>query len=375
MSISDRLKLPLFLFFYTLMYSKVLLHIISLLLFSSCSKLDVKIDVYSVGDEHGNDTIKWEMFPLLDGTVKVYSFQNPDYPEIAELEEEVGISAGTAVVPMSGTRDVRKYYRLLFNDTYFAIVANRVIKVDSIMNLRDLGGYKTNYKKAVKWGKLFRSGRLNITEEYMERFNSLRIRTVIDFRTDRERLERPDKKINADYIHIPTPPCCFTSVFPELKKGEFKRGDAFIFMQDQYREMAGNCHRQFAEMFDVLTDSLKYPVLILCTGGKDRVGFASTLILSALGISEDQIMDDYSLTYSIPNVRSEGHFAYELSSEGQEAVTVLLSTNEQFLRTAFNDIKKEYGSIDNYLEKALGLDGNKRKRLQQLLLYYTPNVG
>jgi len=358
------------------MHSKISLFIISLLLIlTSCSnsQIDVKIDVCSTGDDKGNDTIKWEVFPLLDGTVKIYSFINSNYPEFAIFEKEVDIRDENAVISSSGKTTVRKYYYLLFNDTYSVIVANRFIKIDNIMNLRDLGGYKTDDKQAVKWGKLYRSGQLDITNKGRERFNSLQIKTVIDFCTEEEHSEHLNRRTNADIINIPIASGCFNEVFRELKKGEFKRGDAFIFMQDQYREMAANCHQQYAKMFNVLTDSLRYPVLMHCSAGKDRVGFASALILLAIGIPEDQILADYSQTYSIPDIRTEGKFAYELSPEGQEAVTVLLSPNEQFLQTAFNDIKKEYGSMDNFFEKALGLDTGKRTRLKQLLLYYSPN--
>lgn len=355
------------------MFIRVSFLFIPFLILTACSKPDVKIDIFAVGDGKGNDTIRWDTFPLLDGTVKIYSYENPNYPEFAEFEKEVSISDGKAIINLSGKRDVRKYYYLKFNNNYSTIVSNRFIVVDSILNLRDLGGYKTEDKQSVKWGKLFRSGRLTLKENSRERFNSLHIKTVIDFRTDTERKFRPDNNINADFIQLPIAACDLSAVFGSLKKNEFKRGDAFIFMQDGYREMAASYNEQFARMFDILLDSINYPVLIHCTAGKDRAGFASALILSALNIPRDQILDDYLLTYSLPNIRSEGKYAYEFSPEGQEAVTALLSSNEQFLKAAVTNIENEYGSIDNYLEDALHLNKEKRKRLQQLLLYYSPN--
>ncbi|MCL1942487.1 MAG: tyrosine-protein phosphatase [Candidatus Azobacteroides sp.] len=355
------------------MFIRILFFIFPLFILASCTKPDIEIETFSCGDGKGNDTVKWDIFPLLEGTVKISSYENPDYPEFTKFEKEVNISDGKTVIPSSGKRNVRKYYYLTFNDMYSTMVSNRFIIVDSIMNLRDLGGYKTGQKQAVKWGKLYRSGRLSLYEEGREHFNSLRVRTVIDLRTEEECLRRPDKNINATIIHLPVAACDLSKVLGSLKKGEFKRGDAFIFMQDGYCDMAANYNRQFARMFEILTDSLNYPALIHCTTGRDRAGFASALILSALGIPEDQIMDDYLLTYSVPDIRSEGKYAYDLSPEGQEAVTALLSSNKQFLETAFAYIKKQYGSMDNYLEQALQLDDKKRNRLKQLLLYYSPN--
>ncbi len=355
------------------MFTRFFLFILPTTIFIACSNPEsVSIDTYSCGDGKGNDTIKWDIFPLLEGTVKIYSYENPNYPEFAQFEKEVNINDGKTVISSSEGRNVRKYYYLSFNNIYSTIVSNRFIKVDSILNLRDLGGYKTENKQAVRWGKLFRSGRLNLKENGRECFNSLHLKTVIDFRTEKERQFRNRDNISASFIHIPIASGDLSQALQSIKKDEFKRGDAFIFMQDNYRDLAINYCAQFKEMFEILSDSLNYPVLMLCTGGKDRVGFASALVLSALGIPKDQIFEDYSLSYSIPNIRNEGKYAYQYSPEGQEAVTALLSTNKQYLETAFQEIEREYSSMDNYLDKALGLNKSKREHLQKLLLYYSP---
>ena len=352
------------------MGAKIVRFILFIFLLCGCSKPgEVGIEVSSNGDGKGNDTIKWEIFPRIKGSVKIYSFLHPDYPEFREFEKEVPIIENKVIIQSSKLHSVRKYYYLEFDNTYTIIVANRFEKVDSIMNLRDLGGYKTNENKTVKWGKFFCSGRLKIKDSGKPLFNSLQIKTVIDLRSKDERKQRKDrKKINANIINIPINACDFSSKISSLKENQFDKDNAYEFMQQSFKSLVTDYQPEFSHLFNILLDSLNYPILINCNAGNDRCGFATAILLSALGVPKDQVFASYLSTYSIRNIRREGHYAYSFSPEAQEAVTILLSSNEKFLNAAFQEIDAVYGSMDAYLEKGLNLNAEKRKRLQNLLL-------
>ena len=352
------------------MHIRFLLIISLVSILFACSKQNdiVTISSRSIGDGKGHDTIRWETFPLLDKTVKIYSYLNPDYPEFRSFEKEVSISDGSTVISSPKEYHGRKYYYLLFDDTYPVFVANRVIKADSILNLRDLGGYVTANRKTIKWGKLFSSGRIQLTEKGKDLFNSLHIRTVIDLRSDEEWKKQKGRGVNANVVRIPIEACDISNTREKLKNNELKRDDATVFMQDAFKSMAMDYQEEFSKMFEILLDSINYPILISCNAGNDRCSFASALILSALGVSHDQIVEDYLSTYSIPNIRIEGHYAFDFSPEAQEAVTVLLSSDKKFIDAAFKEINTYYGSVEHYLKVAMKLDVAKRARLQRLLL-------
>ncbi|MCD7971532.1 MAG: tyrosine-protein phosphatase [Candidatus Azobacteroides sp.] len=330
--------------------------------------MHINIESVSCGDGKGNDTIKWETYPLLDKTVKIYSFLNPDYPEFRTFEQELPISEGKAIISSSGGRNVRKYYYLLFDNTYSNIVSNRVIQVDSVLNVRDLGGYKTEDKKNVKWGKLYRAGHLNLKESGNDLFNSLRVKTIIDFRSDAERRKQKGRRINANVINIPINTDDISSVYDQLKNDEFGREDAIAFVEKAFKSMINDYQTEFSNMFEVMLEPSNYPLLMTCNSGNHKCGVAAALIFSALDIPVSQIIEDYLATYSIPDIRMAGSYAFDFSPKAQEAVTVLLSSDQHFMNITFQEIKNQYGSMDNYLQTAMNLDSLKRKKLQNLLL-------
>jgi len=329
----------------------------------------ISLDVAVFEDKYGNDTIKWETYPLLDKTVKIYSFLNPSFPEFRTFEREVKISEGGAIIPFSGKKRERKYYYLLFNNKYPVITSTRTIKTDSILILRELGGYENQDKCFTKWGKVFCSGRVNLKDSGKDLFNSLRINTIIDLRSEKERAKMRYTNINAKVISIPIPNFDVSDIQPKLEAGQFTREDAFSYMKNTFSDMVMDYQKEFEKVFDVLLQEGNYPILINCNSGNDRSSFISALILSALDVSRDQIISNYTSTNSFSHIREEGKYAYKLSPEAQEAVTVLLSCNPDFLLSAFNEIEKQYGSINNYLETAINIDYSKRKKLQELLLY------
>ena len=62
-------------------------------------------------------------------------------------------------------------------------------------NFRDIGGYRTQDGRSVKWGEVYRSGELpRLTDADVEQLAALDIQTVVDFLTEDERAARgPDR--------------------------------------------------------------------------------------------------------------------------------------------------------------------------------------
>ena len=60
--------------------------------------------------------------------------------------------------------------------------------------------------------------------------------------------------------------------------------------------------------------------------------------------------------------------AYKLSVNSQEAITTIYSAKEDFLNAAKEQIEAEYGSVQTYLKKGIGLSAEEIEQLRSILL-------
>ena len=79
------------------------------------------------------------------------------------------------------------------NDQVLQIEENRLLPMDGSYNTRELGGYKTEDGRSIKWGVLYRSDKLSdISETDKKYIQNLGIKRIVDFRSTTEKTENPD---------------------------------------------------------------------------------------------------------------------------------------------------------------------------------------
>lgn len=338
-----------------------------LLLFNSC--VSQKMEVVCVCEEGQKlqDTIKWEVFPELEGAVEIYASSSPDDFNVAFPLATANISDRVVLVPKLG--DNRKYFMLSFDKKEKIYVTNRKINVPGVLNLRDIGGYVNDDGQTIKWGKIYRSGRLSeMTQAGKERLDKLNIKTLIDLCSAEEKAKSQHEPHFPNVISIPMKMPLDERMERLLLEGKCMRNDAIIYMQDLFSSYATDYHKELAGLFNVLSKESSYPVLIECGDGNDRTAFVIALIMSALKMPEDQIMDDYLFSNNCLDYMRIANFGFELAPEQQEALTALVSAQSSYLEYGFEKIKQDYKSIDSYFAKKLNLSSRKREKLQQILL-------
>lgn len=337
---------------------------------TGCSSGAPEIRTVCLRDDIGNYIIKWETYPAIEGSLKMYVSDNPETFNKSNPAVYANIGDGVATY-VTNDNIKRKYFLLSFNDKYYQIVGGRAIVTDSIQNIRDIGGYLTTHsQRMTKWGKLYRSGELSSVSEWDSiRLANLDIKTIIDLRTASEGAYSPLRYTKANVIHIPIATGNMDDIPERIDEGHMRKGDGILYMQDMYLQFITSNSKQFAQVLDHLQNQDNYPVIINCSLGKDRTGFLSAMLLSALGVPEETILKDYM---SSNDYIDKSHYAYMargLDTDAQETITVLLSANESLMELVFQKIDKEYGSIDKYLSKGLQLTEKKRDRLKDILLY------
>lgn len=351
------------------MSEKILSLFVSVILLAGCSSNAPDIRAICLRDDIGNYVIKWETDPVMEGIVKVTVSDNPDLFDSKSPIIYANIKDGVATY-ITNDNISRKYFRLSFNDKYTRTIGARSAVMDSVQNFRDMGGYTSANGKTVKWGKVFRSGELSRLSEWDSiRLDNLGIKTVIDLRTNPEALAAPIKYTKANIQRIPISVGKVADAPQRVIEGRMRKGDAGVCMEDEYLQFVTDNTEPFAKVLETFQDEDHYPILISCSYGKDRTGFLIAMLLSALDIPQDIILEDYMTSNQYIDTSHLADIVNHLSTDAQESITVFLTANERLMDLAFHKIKKEYGSTDKYLSKGLHLTDKKRERLKEILLY------
>lgn len=321
-------------------------------------------------NNEGNFLLKWEVNPYQEGKIDIYSSLSDSSIESFTAVKSTKIEEQVALLNPMGS-GLREFFILRAGSAYSGIVSNRMISMNSIKNFRDLGGYFTSDNSQMKWGMIYRSGNLTDATLYdQERIRRLGIKTVIDFRSEKSMKTHPlflhpfIRKIS-----LPITPMDAAKLDEAMKNENFNRSDAIKYVQESYVGIVENYKKEFAELFNVLTNEANYPLLLSGSLGKDRVGLVSYFILYTLGIPENIIEDDYLLSNSTIDISKVVDEGKDMPEYMQEAVTALLSVNKAYINYAMEHIKQKYGSIDKYLEKELKVTSGKRALLKKYLLY------
>lgn len=253
------------------------------------------------------------------------------------------------------------------------VLPEQQIQLEGARNFRDLGGYTTRDGRRVKSGLLFRSDSLaQLSDADLKQLAGLHLRTIYDFRTAAEIEPAPDKLPSAAIRQI-TLSIGDPNVNVEELRAHIMAGDLeTLALPDSYADVVLNHADIWREWFADLLDPARIPGVFHCTGGKDRTGVAAVLFLYAVGVPRETALQDYMASnyYLHDFIESslwKARFASLFRVDGDRFRT-LLGVRASYMEKALQAIEARYGSLDAYLEQALGMDAAKREQLRALYL-------
>ncbi len=243
----------------------------------------------------------------------------------------------------------------------------RLIALEGCTNLRDLGGYRAADGRRVRFGRVFRSASLaRLTEADLETVAQLGIRTVCDLRGAAESAAAPSRLPPRDppAVHaLSIEPTVGASLADLLARGQATGEDVLDLLRSAYEAYASAHLHRYRAMFDLLDEAARLPLLFNCSAGKDRTGFGAALLLSALGVPRETVIEDYLATRRF--------WKRELAlPEGTDpaATAALLGVHRPLIERALEVAFGAYDSEEAFFERALGLDARRRERLRDALL-------
>lgn len=250
---------------------------------------------------------------------------------------------------------------------------SKIIPTEHIYNLRDLGGMTGADGRKIKSGLLLRCSELNGATSFDREILDRMVGAVVDFRSYIELVEKPDYvPAGATHEHIP--------LFQDQQKAlerdmgarrahyEAVQQDPAVakeHMMNTYTRFINNPYTasQYAIFVKKLVDHKDKAVLWHCAAGKDRAGFASIIVQTILGVSDQDIWDDYMssnkyVEHVIPGLVDAACRFGDGSCEranAEQAIRYLWCAYEEYLQTALDCARERYGDLRGYVREAVGI--------------------
>lgn len=167
----------------------------------------------------------------------------------------------------------------------------RFLRADGVGNFRDLGGWPTASGKRVRQNRIYRSAGLRFSTKntggYFRRRLELGARRVT---ADGLATLVGDFKIKTDLELRTTEE---TAGMETTLLGPGVRWLNIPFAAYGFIDNMVRGREPFAKIFRELTKEEGYPVLMHCSGGRDRTGTLAFLLNGLLGVSEDDLFRDW----------------------------------------------------------------------------------
>ena len=371
----------------------------ALILMAACSKaspapaadtaapeapITITVTDTSVTYDHGSGAydIDWDTA----GGTSSYTIEVSSDPQAAAGEGDViGNGLTETNFTWNGEGVPGRHYFLIIPEHGEPVrTALRVLPLEGGRNFRDLGGYETSDGKTVKWGQVYRSGVMaGLTPADYEYLQGLGIKVICDLRTAQERGSEPTRWQQfgvGEYLTFPDPESedqsSFMTVFQDPDATPDKVSDA---MAAGYAQIAEEQTPAYREMFDRLAAG-DVPLAFNCSAGKDRTGIGAALLLAALGVPRETVVQDYALSEKVVDYMADyrksaeddapaedSPYAY-LAQLPPELLAPLMRSDPKYIEAAFTSIEGQYGSVMTFLHDEVDVTDEELASIRERLL-------
>lgn len=229
-------------------------------------------------------------------------------------------------------------------------MTERVLSWEGCLNVRDLGGHVAGDGRMTRFGAVVRADSVrHLTEAGWDALVDYGVRTIVDLRRHDELERDPPLDVPVDVVHVPIddPP-----YYDELQASWRQEGDHEAGVYATYVRMTELLAPNFGRAVMTVADAPPGGVVVHCFAGKDRTGLTCAMLLRAVGVSIEDIADDYTLSEG--NIRAIIDPWAEAARDDRERALRLRigSSPRQVMVDALTELERRHGDVPGYLRHA-----------------------
>ena len=247
-------------------------------------------------------------------------------------------------------------------------------RLTSVTNFRDVAGatdqeaYRTSSGRKLRRGVIYRSNALAASPTDLDTLNTLNIKADYDLRTPGERDSPSDTPpAGASYIKVNLL-CTPDNPPPVVQTSD----ECISYMEKSYTDLVTDQAErdQLAELFQMLATTSGSQVYH-CSGGKDRTGWVTNILLNVLGVPQDVITQNYMLTNVYSEAAIQASYQSMITTYGQPAADVyypIFIADERYLNAGLNQVVASYGTMASYINDGIGLSSTVQNQIRDKFL-------
>ncbi len=168
----------------------------------------------------------------------------------------------------------------------------RQIKLDGAYNVRDIGGYRTEDNRTVRWTRLLRGDYVrNPSRHDWKLLNEYGVSAVIDLRDKSAAKEMPSVFASRNGVRYQNIELISNELEIQAESAGLKN------MAGYYIYVLEGAKTEFRHILEAVYAAVTSGCTLMhCNAGKDRTGLITALVLRALRVPIKTIADDYALS-------------------------------------------------------------------------------
>jgi len=220
--------------------------------------------------------------------------------------------------------------------------------LEGCFNFRDLGGYPAENGYRLRWGLLFRSDSLHelSPSDLAILRDEIGIRDAIDLRSSREVAIEHLAPLRGEPISI--------HHYPLFDGNTLDHGGSLrlLPLDETYLMILETASKPISRVLSTIAHA-KHPLVFFCAAGKDRTGVISAIVQSILGVPDEIIAKDYTLSQEsmvgiIGRLKRMGGYEAMFDLLPEHTLHARSETMFSFLTQA----RQRYGSFSSYMLQA-----------------------